>query len=108
MRRQQRGLNEVYADLAAWRIVAVGNSLPNIAYVASQQPDVFAVVEPPFGTPSYFGYIGTKKPEDQKLLDAVDAAILKIKADGRRMAEMQETWFGTAFDTSDYVLDPVL
>ena len=105
--REYVGNNEAYADLAAGRIAAVGNSLPNIAYVASQQPDVFAVVEPPFGTKSYFGYIGTKKPEDQKLLDAVDAAILKIKADGR-MAELQEKWFGTTFDTPDHVPDPAL
>jgi polar amino acid transport system substrate-binding protein len=33
------GFNEAYADLAAGRIVAVGNSLPNIAFVAKQKPD---------------------------------------------------------------------
>ena len=103
--REYVGYNEAYADLAAGRVVAVANSLPNIAYVAQQQPNTFAVVKPAFGEPSYFGYIGTKKPEDQSLLDAVDAAILKIKKDGR-MAKLQEKWFGTTFDTPDTVPTP--
>ncbi|ORE99033.1 transporter substrate-binding domain-containing protein [Aurantimonas sp. 22II-16-19i] len=103
--REYVGFNEAYADLAAGRIVAVANSLPNIAYVAQTQPDVFAVVKPAFGQPSYFGYIGTKKPEDQSLLDAVDAAIIKIKQDGR-MTKLQEKWFGTTFETPNEVPEP--
>ncbi len=105
--REYVGNNEAYADLAAGRIVAVGNSLPNIAFVASQQPDTFEVVLPPFGTKSYFGYIGTRKPEDQKLLDAVRDALLKIKGDGR-LAKLQEKWFGASFDTPDEVAEPAL
>ncbi|TFF27265.1 transporter substrate-binding domain-containing protein [Jiella endophytica] len=103
--REYVGFNEAYADLAAGRIVAVANSLPNIAYVAQQQPDTFAVVKPAFGQPSYFGFIGTKKPDDASLMDAVDAAILKMKKDGR-MEKMQEKWFGTTFDTPDTVPEP--
>nr|WP_245197567.1 transporter substrate-binding domain-containing protein [Jiella mangrovi] len=103
--REYVSFNEAYADLAAGRIVAVANSLPNIAYVAQQQPDTFAVVKPAFGEPSYFGFIGTKKPEDASLIDAVDAAILKMKKDGR-MEKLQEKWFGTTFDTPDTVPEP--
>ncbi|MEX6508717.1 transporter substrate-binding domain-containing protein [Jiella sp. M17.18] len=103
--REYVGYNEAYADLAAGRIVAVANSLPNIAFVAQKQPDTFAVVKPAFGQPSYFGYIGTKKPEDQSLIDAVDAAILKLKKNGS-MAKLQEKWFGTTFDTPDTVPTP--
>ncbi|MCF4129467.1 transporter substrate-binding domain-containing protein (plasmid) [Methylobacterium sp. SyP6R] len=103
--REYPGFNEAYADLAAGRIAAVANSLPNIAYVASKQPAVFAVVKPPFGQKSYFGYIGTKKPDDQPLLDAVQAALVKIKTDGR-MKKLQEKWFGTAFDTPDVAPEP--
>ncbi len=100
------GLQRGLCDLAAGRIAAVANSLPNIAYVAAkQQPAVFAVVKPPFGQKSYFGYIGTKKPDDQPLLDAVQAALVKIKADGR-MKKLQEKWFGTAFDTPDVAPEP--
>ena len=36
------------------------NSFPNIAFVAQQRPDTFAVVEPPFGVKTYFGYPGRK------------------------------------------------
>ncbi|MBV9523551.1 MAG: transporter substrate-binding domain-containing protein [Alphaproteobacteria bacterium] len=97
--------NEAYADLAAGRIVAVGNSLPNIAYVASQRPDTFAVVQPPFGTKSYFGFIGAKDADHASLADAIDAAMLKIKADGR-LATIQKKWFGLSFETPDKITDP--
>jgi polar amino acid transport system substrate-binding protein len=105
--REYVGFNEAYADLAAGRIVAVANSLPNIAFVASQKPDTFEVVTPAFGVKTYFGFIGTKKAEDQSLLDAVQAALVKIKGDGR-MGELQTKWFGTTFDTPNEVKDPAV
>ena len=99
------GFNEAYADLAAGRIVAVGNSLPNIAFVAKQKPDTFEVVLPTFGVKTYFGYIYRKDADFKGLDDAVDAAVLKIKKDGR-MAKLQQKWFGQAFDTPDAVTEP--
>src|SRR5271170_1092190 len=105
VRGEYVGYNEAYADLAAGRIVAVGNSLPNIAFVAKQQPTKFEVVLPTFGTKTYFGYMGRKDPDYASLMDAVDKAILKIKADGR-MAKIQQKWFGTTFDTPDSVPMP--
>ena len=100
--REYPGNNEAYADLAAGRIVAVGNSLPNIAFVAKQRPDTFEVVQPPFGTKSYFGYPGLKDDDHKSLMDAIEAAMLKIKADGR-LATIQEKWFGAKFETPDLV-----
>jgi polar amino acid transport system substrate-binding protein len=105
VRGEYVGFNEAYADLAAGRIVAVGNSLPNIAFVAKQQPTKFEVVLPTFGAKTYFGYMGRKDPDYASLMDAVDKAMLKIKADGR-MAKIQEKWFGTTFDTPDSVPTP--
>ncbi len=99
------GFNEAYADLAAGRIVAVGNSLPNIAFVAKQRPDTFEVVLPPFGVKTYFGFIGRKDADYQSLDDAIQAAMLKIKADGR-MAKLQQKWFGQSFDTPDTIETP--
>ena len=96
--------NEAYADLAAGRIAAVANSFPNIAYVAQQRPETFAVVEPPFGVKTYFGFPGRKDPEYKTLMDAIDAAILKMKADGR-LGEIQKKWFGVTFDTPDTVTE---
>lgn len=92
--------NEAYADLAAGRIVAVANSFPNIAYVAQQRPDTFALVEPPFGAKTYFGFPGRKDADYKTLMDAIDAAILEMKKDGR-LGEMQKKWFGVTFDTPD-------
>ena len=103
--REYVGFNEAYADLAAGRIVAVGNSLPNIAFVAKQRPDTFEVVLPSFGTKSYFGFIGRKDPEFASLMDAVQGAMVKIKSDGR-MATIQKKWFGTSFDTPDSAPTP--
>jgi polar amino acid transport system substrate-binding protein len=97
--------NQAYADLAAGRIAAVGNSLPNIAYVAKQRPNVFSVVMPPFGKPVYFAYVGRKDDEAKSLMDAVDAALLKIKKDGR-LGEIQKKWFGTTMDVPDSVTEP--
>lgn len=90
--------NEAYADLAAGRVVAVANSLPNIAFVAQQRPETFTLVKPPFGQKTYFGYPGRTDPEYASLMDAVDAAMATIKADGR-MDEIQMKWFGVVFDT---------
>jgi polar amino acid transport system substrate-binding protein len=89
--------NQAYADLAAGRIVAVGNSLPNIAYVAAQRSETFAVVMPPFGAKTYFGYIGRKDADSASLMDAVDAAVVKMHEDGR-LAAIQKKWFGVVMD----------
>ncbi len=99
------GFNEAYADLAAGRIVAVANSLPNIAFVAAQKPDVFEVVLPTFGEKSYFGFPENKGADHAALNDAVAEALGKIKADGR-MAALQQKWFGVTFDTPAEVTDP--
>ena len=105
--REYVDFSQAYADLAAGRIVAVGNSLPNIAYVAAQRPDTFALVKTPFGDKSYFGYIGRQDPEYASLMDAIDAEILKLKLDGR-LTKLQEKWFKTTFDTPDRVTNPAV
>ncbi len=103
--KEYPGYNEAYAELATGRIAAVANSLPNLAYVAQQRPGVFALVQPPFGEKSYFGFPGRKDADYKALMDSVDASILKIKGDGR-MAKLQEKWFGVAFATPDVAPAP--
>jgi len=90
--------NQAYADLAAGRIVAVANSLPNIAYVASQRPDTFSVVRPTFGAPIDFAYLGRSDSSSKTLIDAIDADIMAMRADGR-LAAMQKKWFGSVMQT---------
>jgi polar amino acid transport system substrate-binding protein len=40
-------------------------------------------------------------------MDAIEAAMLKIKGDGR-LGTIQEKWFGSKFETPDLVNDPAL
>ena len=103
--REYVSFNESYADLAAGRVEAVANSLPNIAFVASQRPDVFKVIKPAFGTATYFGYPGRIEPEYASLMDKIDEILLAMRADGR-MAALQEKWFGTTFDMPELVTEP--
>src|SRR5579871_6128276 len=97
--------NQSYADLAAGRIDASVNSLPNLAYVAQQRPDTFAVVTPPFGQPTYFSWVA--RLDDKALMDAINAAIVKVEADGT-MAKIQKTWFGQTMDLPKTVPEPAI
>ena len=97
--------NQSYADLAAGRIDASVNSLPNLAYAASQRSDTFAVVLPAFGTATYFSWVG--RLDDATLIDAINAALVKLEGDGA-MATIQKTWFGQAMDLPKTVPEPLL
>jgi polar amino acid transport system substrate-binding protein len=95
--------NQASADLAAGRIDATVNSLPNLAYAAQQRSDAFAMVMPPFGQPTYFSWVG--RLDDKTLIDAINAAILAVEADGT-MAKIQKTWFGQTMDLPKTVPEP--
>jgi polar amino acid transport system substrate-binding protein len=97
--------NQSYADLAAGRIDAAVNSLPNLAYAAAQRSDTFALVLPAFGQPTYFSWVG--RLDDATLLDAVNAAIVKLDGDGT-MAKIQKTWFGQSMDLPKTVPQPAI
>ena len=97
--------NQAYAELAAGRIVAVANSLPNISYVAAQHPDMYKVVMPPFGKKSYFAYLGRKDADANSLIAALDAAMMKMHEDGR-LAALQKKWLGAEMDVPQADFDP--
>jgi polar amino acid transport system substrate-binding protein len=101
------GYDDAYAALAAGRVAAVANAWSSLAYVAKRQPDAFKVVSPPFGAPIWFAYVGRKSQLFASLMNAVDAALAKIKGDGR-MATLQKKWFGVAFDAPDAAPEPRL
>lgn len=105
--REYPGNSEAYADLAARRLVAVANSLPNISFVAKQRSNVFEVLLPPIGPKTYFGFLGRDDEDSARLLDAVNAVLLEMKKDGR-MEALQQKWFGTTFETPDAVTDPAI
>jgi polar amino acid transport system substrate-binding protein len=95
--------NQSYADLAAGRIDASINSLPNLAYAAAQRSDAFALVLPPFGQATYFSWVG--RLDDKTLLDAVNAALVKLEGDGT-VAAIQKKWFGQTMDLPKTVPEP--
>ena len=95
--REYQSFSEAYADLAAGRVVAVANSLPNLAYVAQQRRGAFSLVTPPFGAALYFGYLGRKDADTAPLIDAIDGVIDAMRTDGR-LAALQTKWFGQAFE----------
>jgi polar amino acid transport system substrate-binding protein len=99
--------NQSYADLAAGRVDASVNSLPNLNFAAAQRKDTFAVVLPPFGKPSYFSWVGRPSDDDKSLIDAVNAALVKIQKDGR-MATIQKKWFGVSQELPTTVPEPQL
>ncbi|QJQ93866.1 MULTISPECIES: transporter substrate-binding domain-containing protein [Halomonadaceae] len=98
--------SQTYADLAAGRIDAVANSLPNIAYTATQRP-MFTVVQPPFGQPAYFGYMARNDDVSASLVDAIDEVILSMHEDGT-MAELQTKWFGEPMDVPTEDFEPAI
>jgi polar amino acid transport system substrate-binding protein len=84
--------NQAYAALAAGHIDAAVNSLPNLAYAAQQRPEVFRLVRPPFGQPSYFSWVA--RQDDQTLVEAVSAVLVRLDQDGR-MEAVQKKWLDT-------------
>ena len=61
------------------------------------------MVTPPFGQPTYFSWVG--RLDDKTLIDAINAAILKVEADGT-MAKIQKIWFGQTMDLPKTVPEP--
>ncbi|WP_279357976.1 transporter substrate-binding domain-containing protein [Methylobacterium indicum] len=88
---------DAYADLAAGRIQAVVNSLPNLLEAVRQRPDVFEVVLPTFGPKTYFAWAGRKDPDSERFEALVDAELAKLNRSGK-LAELQRKWFGAAMD----------
>ncbi|MCX8509226.1 MAG: transporter substrate-binding domain-containing protein [Rhodobacteraceae bacterium] len=86
--------DEAYADLAAGRLDAVAGSLPNLSYLVKQRGDTFALLDKPtFGEPKYFAWVLRKDADSTALVDAINAALLKMTDDGRIKA-IQEKWLG--------------
>jgi polar amino acid transport system substrate-binding protein len=97
---------EAYADLAAGRLAAVVNSLPNQLEAARQRPDVFEVVLPTFGPKKYFSWAGRKDEESASLNTFMDEQIRRLNESGV-LAELQRKWFGDIMELpSDELPEP--
>ena len=95
--REYVNIDEAMADLAAGRIQAVANSMPLMGYAAVQRPDTFALVMPPFGALKYFAWVARPGDETKTLVEAINAALLKMHEDGRLDA-INKKWLGAAPD----------
>ena len=97
---------EAYADLAAGRLAAVVNSLPNQLEAARQRPDVFEVVLPTFGPKKYFSWAGRKDEESASLNAFMDEQIRALHESGV-LADLQRKWFGDVMELpSDRLPEP--
>ena len=85
--------NEAFADLAAGRISAVCNSLPNLLELVRARPDTFEMVLPTFGPKKYFSWAGRKDAESASLVAFMDEQLAMLNESGVLTA-LQEKWFG--------------
>lgn len=89
--------NEAYSDLAAGRLDAVVQSLPNLLDVANKRPDVFEVVRPTFGKKTYFTWAGRDTSDSRPLVEFFNKQIAELNESGK-MTELQKKWFGGPMD----------
>ncbi|MFY0310881.1 transporter substrate-binding domain-containing protein [Leisingera sp. D0M16] len=85
--------NEAYADLAAGRIQAVANSLPNLLEAQRARPELFQVVDGTIGPKSYYGWVARKDADSASLAEFINAGLEKLQMNGK-LAELQTKWFG--------------
>ena len=89
--------NEAFADLAAGRISAVCNSLPNLLELVRARPDTFELVLPTFGPKKYFSWAGRKDADSASLVAFMDEQLAMLNESGV-LTELQEKWFGGPMD----------
>lgn len=85
--------NEAYAALAARRVDAVVQSLPNLAPLVKERPDIFEIVQPAFGPATYYAWAGRKDADSEPLVAFFSDSIAKLNRSGK-LAELQKKWFG--------------
>lgn len=93
--REYVNIDEALADLAAGRIQAVANSMPLMGYAAVERPELFELVMPPFGDPKFFAWVARPGEESASLIEAINAALIKMHEDGRLDA-INAKWLGSA------------
>ncbi|MDR6294509.1 polar amino acid transport system substrate-binding protein [Inquilinus ginsengisoli] len=84
---------ESYVALANGDVDAVIQSLPSLAVLVKERPDVFDLAMP---TPVDGGYTflaWVTRPDDKDLRDAISAIIRTMRDDGR-LGALQRKWFG--------------
>ncbi|SBT14073.1 transporter substrate-binding domain-containing protein [Vibrio celticus] len=89
--------NEAYAALASRRVDVVPQAIPNLAPIIKERPDMFEIVQPPFGPATYYGWVGRKDADSATLVQFMSDGIEKLHKRGK-LAELQQKWFGFTMD----------
>ncbi|MGO4403433.1 transporter substrate-binding domain-containing protein [Bosea sp. RAF48] len=105
--REYSDTTQAFADVASGRLAAAATSTPNVAYAATKRPDALEVVNPGFGTPTYYCWVMRQGPEDASLTEAVNKALAKMVSDGR-VAAIQMKWFGRTEQLPSTLPEPAL
>ncbi|WP_409421913.1 transporter substrate-binding domain-containing protein [Pseudaeromonas sp. ZJS20] len=97
--------NEAYAALASRRVDIVPQAIPNLAPIVKKRGDIFAIVQPPFGAKTYYGWAARKDEDSRALVEFFNQGLLKLHKSGK-LAELQQKWFGFTMDTPDELPQP--
>ncbi|SEF40785.1 transporter substrate-binding domain-containing protein [Vibrio hangzhouensis] len=85
--------NEAYAALASRRVDVVPQAIPNLAPIVKERPDMFEIVQPPFGPATYYGWVGRKDTDSATLVQFFSDGIEKLHKSGK-LTQLQKKWFG--------------
>ncbi|HBO38978.1 MAG TPA: ABC transporter substrate-binding protein [Pasteurellaceae bacterium] len=98
--------NEAYAALASQRVDFVPQAIPNLAPVIKERPELFEIVQPPFGPETYYAWAGRKDEDSASLVQFFSDGIAKLQKSGK-LAELQQKWFGFTMEIpTGYVPEP--
>lgn len=98
--------NEAYAALASRRVDVVPQAIPNLAPIIKKRPDMFEIVQPPFGPATYYGWVGRKDAESASLVNFFSKGIEKLHKNGT-LTKLQKKWFGFTMNIpTGYVPEP--
>lgn len=91
---------DCYVALATGEIDVVIQSLPSLAVLIRDRPEVFEIAAP-IETGSTWTYqCWVTRPEDTDLRDFISGVIYKMRDDGR-LYELQDKWFGFRMEIPD-------
>lgn len=106
--KQYVSFDEAYADLANKRLDGVAQSLANLGPLIKARPGVFTTLKPMLGPTTYFGWVGRKGEDSEKLVKLFSDGVSEANRDGT-MKALQQKWFGFVMEIpSDAMPVPAL
>jgi polar amino acid transport system substrate-binding protein len=91
---------DTYVALANGELDAVIQSLPNLAVLVKERPEIFELAVPVEAGVEWTYMAWVTRPEDTDLRDFISGVIREMRDDGR-LYELQEKWFGFKMEIPD-------